>query len=462
MMSRINQRRYEALQALRRFFESDVPLASPDARTETSSPSSAAPERSVRVLYVAGPGDVIGTYRHWQRGEDDPSQPALTYSAQFYDACCELDACGYLLSAHPRRERLHDDRFTLEHAPVPFCHSRISLLYHSGQLWYGLRILLTALRFRADVVFAVEGSTHLFLLSVLPRLGIQVVPLLQCVLSQKYRPVSRVQRQLWRWCRTLFARDCLASVVVSDEIAGQIREIAGEPRPILRIVPVYRREQFAEVPPPAEGPFTVLFVGRVEADKGVFALLDVAAELAARDRRDIRVQICGTRSALPAVKRTIRQRGLQATVTCLGYCHRPQLRAAYAEAQVAIVPTHSGFVEGFNKVVVEGVLAGRPVIASRACTDLELFGEAVWPVDPDDTPGYLEAVLHLCDNRAAYERARQCCLERRELFFERQQTWGAALRVLLTAVRDGRATGFGTDGETVARGAADCDVPTIA
>ena len=31
---------------------------------------------SLRVFYAAGPGDVIGTYRHWCEGRDDPHQVA--------------------------------------------------------------------------------------------------------------------------------------------------------------------------------------------------------------------------------------------------------------------------------------------------------------------------------------------------------------------------------------------------
>ena len=43
------------------------------------------PQRPLRIVYAAGPGDVVGTYRHWKEGRDDPSQVAITYSGQFYD-----------------------------------------------------------------------------------------------------------------------------------------------------------------------------------------------------------------------------------------------------------------------------------------------------------------------------------------------------------------------------------------
>lgn len=37
--------------------------------------------RPLRILYVAGPGNVIGTYNHWVKGEDDPAQVSVTYSS---------------------------------------------------------------------------------------------------------------------------------------------------------------------------------------------------------------------------------------------------------------------------------------------------------------------------------------------------------------------------------------------
>ena len=62
--------------------------------------------RPLRILYAAGPGDVVGTYRHWKEGRDDPSQVAVTYSGQFYDLCRDLGAEGYVISYCPRPDKL--------------------------------------------------------------------------------------------------------------------------------------------------------------------------------------------------------------------------------------------------------------------------------------------------------------------------------------------------------------------
>ena len=53
------------------------------------------------------------------------------------------------------------------------------------------------------------------------------------------------------------------------------------------------------------------------------------------------------------------------------------MRAMYDDAHVVIVPTTSDFIEGFNKVVAEAVLAGKPVITSSVCPALEYVRDAV-------------------------------------------------------------------------------------
>jgi hypothetical protein len=54
--------------------------------------------KKLRILYAAGCGDVISTYKHWVQGQDDPSQLAITYSGQFYEVCRDLDAQAYVIS----------------------------------------------------------------------------------------------------------------------------------------------------------------------------------------------------------------------------------------------------------------------------------------------------------------------------------------------------------------------------
>src|ERR1700710_3112929 len=121
-------------------------------------------ERALSILYAAGPGDVIGTYRHWKKGEDDPSQVAITYSAQFYDLCREIGARGSVIASHPRVERVAEENLIIGHRPMRFGRGP-GWLYHVAQIWYGMRLFLSAVRFGADVAIVIDG-THWFVLGL--------------------------------------------------------------------------------------------------------------------------------------------------------------------------------------------------------------------------------------------------------------------------------------------------------
>src|SRR4029450_5362342 len=88
----------------------------------------------LRILYAAGPGDVVGTFRHWRQGRDDPSEVAVTYSGQFYDLCRDLGAEADVISHCPRRDEQRDGRFRVQHRPVPFMKAP-GPLYLLGQTW---------------------------------------------------------------------------------------------------------------------------------------------------------------------------------------------------------------------------------------------------------------------------------------------------------------------------------------
>jgi hypothetical protein len=92
--------------------------------------------KRLRILYAAGPGDVVGTYHYWVTGQDDPSQVSITYSSQFYEVCRELDAETYVISSSSQRKFYYDGQFKIQHRPIPFLSSS-ALFYHLGQCGMG-------------------------------------------------------------------------------------------------------------------------------------------------------------------------------------------------------------------------------------------------------------------------------------------------------------------------------------
>lgn len=388
---------------------------------------------TLRVLYAAGPGDVIGTYSYWAEGQDDPSQVALTYSGQFYQVCHELEAKAYVISSCSERKSLQDKRFKIKHRPIPL-QSASGLLYHLGQIWYGLRLIASAIRFRANVAVVASGTTHWFVLSLLSLLGVQVIPSLHCVLWRKYIPQRKVEKLLLKLNRNLFDKHCTGILTASEDISEQLAQLtANQHLPIRRFLPTYSRTEFAGVGKPDENrsPFRVLFVGRIESDKGVFDVLEIAKRFASQGRQDITFDLCGKGSMLESLRLAAKEAGIDSSFVCHGHCNKPQMREMFKQAHVVIVPTRKDFIEGFNQVVVESVLCGRPVVTSAVCPALAYVRNAAVEVAPNDIKAYGDALLKLCDDRQFYEQKRRGCIGAQEQFYDPSRSWKAALKSIL-------------------------------
>lgn len=391
--------------------------------------------RPLRIFYAAGPGNVAGTYDHWQQGRDDPAQVAVTYSSQFFDVCRQLNACAYVMASHPDRRILQDGQFIIEHRPKPFQH--IPFGYHLGQLWHGLQLIGVAIRFRADAAVVSSGTTYWFILSLLSWLGVEVVPSLHCVLWRKYGGARGSERLINKIDRLFFRYACHSILAVSRDVMHQVKELAQPQRPILLFNPTYRVNVFHNIPPSNSKtePFRVLYVGRMETEKGVWDILAMAQHLKAAGRHIV-FDLCGEGSQLPDLQAAIQQANLVDQIICHGHCNQTTMRSMFSQAHVVLVPTRKEFVEGFNKVVAEGILAGRPIVTSDVCPALSYVSQAAVEVPPEDIPAYAEAILRLATDHEFYQQKQQATRQLQGQFYTHHSSWGHALKVVLQSIEE--------------------------
>lgn len=390
----------------------------------------------LRILYAAGPGDIISAYQFWKQGQSDPFEVTVTYSGQFYDVCAALNAESWVISRSDEKGSLRDGAFRLERRPMPLGKTS-GIWYHLGMVWYGIRLIFSAVRFRAKVAVVQEGTTDWFVLSLLALIGVHVIPSIHCVLWTKYAPPRRGEKFVLGLHRTFFSRHCSAILTASEDISEQISTLThGIHAPTVTFLPSYRRLDFADIPPPSadRSPFQVLFVGRIIPEKGVFDLLEVAKRLGEMGRQDFQFHLCGQGSALEALKAAATAAKVDAFFICHGHCYRSQMQAMFSQAHVVIVPTQTTFVEGFNQVVAEGILSGRPVVTSKVCPALSYVRDGVVEVQPNDVQAYQAALLRLCDDRAFYETKQLNCLKLQDQFYDVSRSWGATLKTVLATL----------------------------
>jgi glycosyltransferase involved in cell wall biosynthesis/GT2 family glycosyltransferase len=201
----------------------------------------------------------------------------------------------------------------------------------------------------------------------------------------------------------------LADQVVANSSAARRALGTALPRLAARVVVVHNGVPGPdEEPAPrqhVEGePWQVVLVGRLSPRKGTDVALDAIATLAGRGI-DVRLDLCGTVFAgYEWFEEQLRGRAarpdLAGRVRFLGYVHPTW--AHLAAADVVVVPSRT---EPFGNVAVEGMLARRPVVASRVqglaeVLDDERTGLLVPPGDPEALAAAITRLLLDAELRA--------------------------------------------------------------
>lgn len=149
---------------------------------------------------------------------------------------------------------------------------------------------------------------------------------------------------------------------------------------------------------------TIVYAGRIEADKGVFDLL--AAFGTVREKHPCKLVYLGNGSAMDALTQQATLSTHSADVQILG--HRPldEVFRALQNAALVVTPTQSRFPEGRCKTVLEAFFAGTPVVAPD-------FGPFPYAVKSeyngllyrsDDVGAMSAAILRLIEDGALRER----------------------------------------------------------
>ncbi len=222
---------------------------------------------------------------------------------------------------------------------------------------------------------------------------------------------------------------------VSEDIEKQIDILTGSSlSPTEVFHPIYRPGTFDSVlPPPAgEESFRVFFAGRLEKSKGIYSLLDIAERLKNKNIKDIHFDILGDGSEETQLRHSAQAKGVNNIFHIYGHCSRPQLLKHLSQAHIIVVPTTKDFHEGFNKVVAEGILTGRPVVTSSACPALKLLRDSIVEVPPDDSEAYEDAILKLRHDVKLFTRKRIACEKLASRFYDHKNSWGSTLEKLLS------------------------------
>ncbi len=150
----------------------------------------------------------------------------------------------------------------------------------------------------------------------------------------------------------------------------------------------------------------LLYVGRLESEKGLPTLLEAAKLLRERRRNGWKLVLAGTGRHVEVLTDWIQKNEMTDCVRLLGYLPFSELRLAYAAADIAIVPSD---YEPFGLVALEAQRMGTPVIVARtgglAETILQTEGGLAFP--PGDADALLDSIGKLLAD--AFQRVKLGC-----------------------------------------------------
>jgi glycosyltransferase involved in cell wall biosynthesis len=199
------------------------------------------------------------------------------------------------------------------------------------------------------------------------------------------------------WAHPLFRivmRRAAAVTTVSAWLAEAARAMAREVTPVVSPMPV-STALFGPPPAGARATDELLFVGRLNEQKGLRFLLDALRQT----RRVARLHVVGDGPDAAPLREYAASLGLRSEVTWHGALPREALVPLYQRATAVVVPSLD---EGLGLVAVEAQLCETPVIAfaSAGLLDVVTHGDTGVLVPPKDVAGLSAAIDRVLGDRA--------------------------------------------------------------
>ncbi len=370
------------------------------------------PGTAMRVLFVEAAGDMVHSWKNWSGGQVTESETSVTFSSQVFEFVGLQKAHLDAVSFHTPPERLVQEPHTVSTRPRPFAFS--GKWYYLGELFNGLWLLSYIVRTRPDVAIVNSGVCMWLPLLLCKYLSTRLVVCLHNTpWPEGFEPTGRMKRLLLRMDGWVFAHAASAVLCVSPACRRQVEAIC---KPALvhtcEFLPQYHTMPSiapATYNPLSSEPFSVMFAGRVEEDKGVFDLLEVAQLLAGTYPGRFEWHVCGAGSALAELQRRVSASGLAAYFKVHGRLNRSALLDRYARAHAIVIPTRSSFNEGFAMVAAEAVLMNRPIVSTGVVPACEVLGQAVEWARTDNIPSYVAAFETLAFTPGRYLKRSAAC-----------------------------------------------------
>jgi glycosyltransferase involved in cell wall biosynthesis len=382
-----------------------------------------------RIAFLAGPGDAAGSFEHWTRREADPRTPVMAYSTMFYCLVERLDAQALVICEQSRLPEADDPRFAFVSIDRP--RSPGPVAYRCSEMAYGRRVL-HALRDYQPHILLVGVDAPIWLMRFAPHEWRIVL-----TAHNALYPMGLAQKTLRHRLRGTLTSARLKRVVTgvctSQEVARQVAEAS----------PALVGKLWTEVPQvqqchlhsdrQATGIKRIVYVGRLEEDKGPLDLL-VAFEALASQHQELELVFAGGGSLAARLMQQVLQSPVRDRIHLAGVLDAKGVHDLLSTADLLVCPTRRAFSEGLALVAIEAAIQGVPAILSSVVPAKQLLQDACVEFPADDVDALQTCMQDLILDPCRVARLREELTRRRHVHFDRSLSWGSRLCQALLAL----------------------------
>jgi glycogen(starch) synthase len=376
----------------------------------------------LRIAFVAGPGDAAGTFDYWVQGEFDPRVPVIAYSTQFYSLVAQLRAEALILHEHAKGPSEPDRQFRF--VTVARDRGGPGWRYHLNGFFFSLRTLKHLWTYRPHIVL-LGTDVPTLLMALLPRSTRLLLTAHNTYWSMGLPPTF-LSARLRRLVIRLGLRRMRGAVCTSQACKDQMEAIVGPRNDILVESPqILNSHAQAFIRQRTDVSVRrLLYLGRIEPEKGIYDLLAVFEALAP-EFADATLEFAGTGSQ--AQKLANAAESSKASVRYLGQLNADEVHAKLAQTDLLICPTRSHFNEGLALVLIEAAVHGIPSLVSSNVPAKDLFPGSVSEFPADDMTAMQAQLRNLLADPACAAQLRKGLATACSAFFDRNKSWGTQL-----------------------------------
>jgi glycogen synthase len=360
------------------------------------------------ILNSVGPGDVVTVLDQWSKGLEQHQETSITFSSQLFEAAKNGSHHAYAVSYHEKAGMLNAAGMTAENRPKATWLPAYGVFFHLREWVYALSLLRTAITIRADAFVVDSGTTKWSSLWMFRLAGIKVIPNLHNTLwPVGGRPDSFLGRAKTALDGAVLKFSSYAGIGCSPETRRQFASLTGGDIPYFEYRAQFNGKYFEKISGADvhKRPFEVLFVGRLERYKGVFDIVEMAANLQKRRPGEVKFIVAGGGPILAELRQFVDQLGVvPSAIEILGRIPFEELLALYQRCNAVIVPTRADYHEGLAMVAAEGALAGRPVVSCALVPATEILRNGSVKAQNENIQDYTRVIETLIDDPALCEK----------------------------------------------------------